>query len=193
MRHAHAVREGRPQLHRVEGDALLRLLEKRNLRVLEASAPGAPGLQLRPVDGGYLVQTPDVVTVDRSAWEVVTAAQPTEAQWADVELAWRVVAKVTSNAIVLAHDGQVVGIGCGQQNRRDAGRLACEKADGRAAGGVYASDAFFPFPDGLDGAVDAGAAVVVQPGGSIRDEEVVARADEVGLAMVLTGERHFRH
>ena len=176
-----------------EGDALLRLLEKRNLRVLEASAPGAPGLQLRPVDGGYLVQTPDVVTVDRSAWEVVTAAQPTEAQWADVELAWRVVAKVTSNAIVLAHDGQVVGIGCGQQNRRDAGRLACEKADGRAAGGVYASDAFFPFPDGLDGAVDAGAAVVVQPGGSIRDEEVVARADEVGLAMVLTGERHFRH
>jgi len=176
-----------------EGDALLKLLEKRNLRVLEATPPSAPGLQLRPIDGGYLVQTPDVVTVDRAAWQVVTEAQPTEAQWADVELAWRVVAKVTSNSIVLVHDGQAVGIGCGQQNRRDAGRLACEKADGRAVGGVYASDAFFPFPDGLDGAVDAGAAVVVQPGGSIRDEEVIARANEVGLAMVLTGERHFRH
>jgi phosphoribosylaminoimidazolecarboxamide formyltransferase/IMP cyclohydrolase len=176
-----------------EGDALLRLLEKRNLRVLEATPPSPQGLQLRAVDGGFLVQTPDVVTVDRARWQVVTDAQPTEAQWADVALAWRVVAKVTSNAIVLVNDGQAVGIGCGQQNRRDAGRLACEKADGRARGGVYASDAFFPFPDGLDGAVEAGAAVVVQPGGSIRDEEVIARANEVGLAMVLTGERHFRH
>jgi phosphoribosylaminoimidazolecarboxamide formyltransferase/IMP cyclohydrolase len=103
------------------------------------------------------------------------------------------VARVTSNAIVLVRDGQAVGIGCGQQNRRDAGRLAAEKADGRAAGGAYASDAFFPFPDGLDAAVDAGAAVVVQPGGSVRDEEVVAAADAAGLAMVFTGERHFRH
>ena len=101
--------------------------------------------------------------------------------------------KVTSNAIVLVNDGQAVGIGCGQQNRRDAGRLACEKADGRARGGAYASDAFFPFPDGLDGAVEAGAACVIQPGGSIRDEEVIAAADEHGLAMVFTGERHFRH
>ena len=118
---------------------------------------------------------------------------PTEAQWADVELAWRVVARVTSNAIVLVHDGQALGIGCGQQNRRDAGRLACEKADGRARGGAYASDAYFPFADGLDGAIEAGAAVVVEPGGSIRDDEVIARADEAGLAMVFTGERHFRH
>ena len=139
------------------------------------------------------MQTPDTVTVDRSAWQVVTEVQPTEAEWADVELAWRVVAKVSSNAIVLVHGGRAVGIGCGQQNRRDAGRIACEKADGRAAGGVYASDAFFPFPDGLDGAVEAGARVVVQPGGSIRDDEVIARADAEGLAMVLTGERHFRH
>lgn len=176
-----------------EGDALVRLLEKRNLRVLEAAPPSPQGLQLRPIDGGFLVQTPDVVTVDRATWQVVTEARPADGQWADVELAWRVVAKVTSNSIVLVHDGAAVGIGCGQQNRRDAGRLACEKADGRARGGVYASDAFFPFPDGLDGAIDAGAAVVVQPGGSIRDEEVIARANEVGLAMVLTGERHFRH
>jgi phosphoribosylaminoimidazolecarboxamide formyltransferase / IMP cyclohydrolase len=139
------------------------------------------------------VQTPDLVTVDRDRWQVVTKVAPTEAQWADVELAWRVVAKVTSNAIVLVNDGRAVGIGCGQQNRRDAGRLACEKAAGRAQGGVYASDAYLPFADGLDGAVEAGAAVVVEPGGSIRDDEVIARADEAGLAMVFTGERHFRH
>ena len=176
-----------------EDDALLRLLEKRNLRVLEAQPPSPQGLLLRPVDGGFLVQTPDEVTVDRSAWQVVTERQPTEAELADAGLAWRVVAKVTSNSIVLVKDGAAVGIGCGQQNRRDAGRLACEKADGRAQGGVYASDAFFPFPDGLDGAVEAGAGVVIQPGGSIRDEEVIARADAEGLCMILTGERHFRH
>jgi phosphoribosylaminoimidazolecarboxamide formyltransferase/IMP cyclohydrolase len=176
-----------------DDDALVRLLEKRNLRLLEAAAPTPPSPTLRSIDGGYLYQTPDLVTVDRSAWEVITKVSPTEEQWTDVDLAWRVVAKVTSNAIVLVKDRQAVGIGCGQQNRRDAGRLAGEKAAGRAVGGVYASDAFFPFPDGLDGAVEAGASVVVQPGGSIRDEEVVAAADELGLAMVLTGERHFRH
>jgi phosphoribosylaminoimidazolecarboxamide formyltransferase/IMP cyclohydrolase len=175
-------------------DALARLqAKKKNLRILEAAPPGAPGLTLRTIDGGYLVQTPDAVTVDRDRWKVVTKVAPTEAQWADVELAWRVVAKVTSNAIVLVHEGQALGIGCGQQNRRDAGRLACEKAAGRAQGGVYVSDAFFPFPDGLDGAIEAGAAVVVEPGGSIRDDEVIARADEAGLAMIFTGERHFRH
>jgi phosphoribosylaminoimidazolecarboxamide formyltransferase/IMP cyclohydrolase len=176
-----------------EGGALLRLLEKRNLRVLEAPPPSPPAPTLRSIDGGYLVQTPDPVTVDRAEWRVVTSVGPSESQWHDLELAWRVVARVTSNAIVLVRDGQAVGIGCGQQNRRDAGRLAAEKAGGRAAGGAYASDAFFPFPDGLDAAVDAGAAVVVQPGGSVRDEEVVAAADAAGLAMVFTGERHFRH
>jgi phosphoribosylaminoimidazolecarboxamide formyltransferase/IMP cyclohydrolase len=176
-----------------DADALIRLLEKRNLRVLEASPPGPLGLSLRGIDGGYLVQTPDAVTVDRSQWQVVTEAKPTEAQWADLELAWRVVAKVTSNAIVLVEGGRAVGIGCGQQNRRDAGTLAGEKAAGRAAGGAYASDAFFPFADGLDGAIAAGAVTVIQPGGSIRDEEVIAAADAAGLAMVLTGERHFRH
>jgi phosphoribosylaminoimidazolecarboxamide formyltransferase/IMP cyclohydrolase len=166
---------------------------KKNLRVLEASPPGAPGLSLRTIDGGYLVQTPDVVGVDRSSWRVVTEVAPNEDQWIDLELAWPVVAKVASNAIVLVKDRQVFGIGCGQQNRRDAGRLACEKAGGRAQGGVYASDAYLPFADGLDGAIDAGAAVVIQPGGSIRDAEVIARADEAGLAMVFSGERHFRH
>jgi len=177
-----------------DADALAFLKEKKkNLRILEAKAPTMPALTLRSIDGGYLVQTADHVTVDRSAWQVVTERQLTEAEWADLEFAWRVVAKVTSNSIVLVKDGAAVGIGCGQQNRRDAGRLAGEKAAGRAVGGVYASDAFFPFPDGLEGAIEAGATVVVQPGGSIRDDEVIAAADEAGLAMVFTGERHFRH
>lgn len=177
-----------------EAGALELLLEKKkNLRVLTATPPGAPALTLRTIDGGYLVQTPDVVTVDRSRWQVVTKVAPTDEQWLDLELAWRLVAKVTSNSIVLVKDLQAFGIGCGQQNRRDAGKLACEKAEGRAAGGVYASDAFFPFPDGLDGAIEAGAAVVVEPGGSIRDDQLIARADDEGLAMVFTGERHFRH
>jgi phosphoribosylaminoimidazolecarboxamide formyltransferase/IMP cyclohydrolase len=177
-----------------EPAALAMLREKKkNLRILEAAAPHVPELSLRAVDGGYLVQTADPVTVDRSTWQVVTRRQPTEQEWADLELAWRVVAKVTSNAIVLVKDGTAFGIGCGQQNRRDAGRLAGEKAAGRAVGGVYASDAFFPFPDGLDGAIEAGATCVVQPGGSIRDDQVVEAADQAGLAMVFTGERHFRH
>jgi phosphoribosylaminoimidazolecarboxamide formyltransferase/IMP cyclohydrolase len=169
------------------------LQARKNLRILEARPPGPPGLSLRVIDGGYLVQTADHVAVDRSQWRCVTKVQPTDEQWADLELAWRIVAKVTSNAIVLVKDGQAVGIGCGQQNRRDAGALAGEKAAGRAHGGAYASDAFFPFPDGLDGAIAAGAATVVQPGGSIGDDKVIAAADEAGLAMVFTGERHFRH
>jgi len=167
--------------------------KKKNLRILEASPPAVPERTLRAIDGGYLVQTADHVTVDRSQWQVVTERQPTADEWADLELAWKVVAKVTSNAIVLVKDGAAYGIGCGQQNRRDAGRLAGEKAAGRAVGGAYASDAFFPFPDGLEGAIEAGATCVIQPGGSIRDDEVVAAANEQGLAMVFTGERHFRH
>jgi phosphoribosylaminoimidazolecarboxamide formyltransferase/IMP cyclohydrolase len=133
------------------------------------------------------------VGVGHQAWRVVTARQPTAEQWRDAELAWLVCARTTSNAIVLAKDGQIVGVGCGQQNRRDSARLAGEKAAGRADGGVGASDAFFPFRDGLDAVCDAGVAVVVQPGGSLRDDEVIAAADERGIAMVLTGERHFRH
>ena len=101
----------------------------------------------------------------RQEWRGRDQGPPTDEQWADLELAWRVVARVTSNAIVLVKDGQAVGIGCGQQNRRDAGTLAGQKAAGRAVGGAYASDAFFPFPDGLDGAIEAGATAIIQPGG----------------------------
>ena len=177
-----------------DDDALALLLEKKkNLRVLTARPPTVPALDVRTIEGGLLVQTPDVVSLDRSAWTVATRRQPTEDEWRDLELAWRVAARVTSNTIVLVKDGQAVGIGAGQQNRRDAGRIAAEKADGRAKGGACASAAYFPFRDGLDAAAEAGATAVIQPGGSIRDDEVIAAADEAGLAMVFTGERHFKH
>ncbi len=166
---------------------------RKNMRALAAPVPRVDPLAFRQFCGGFLVQERDRVGVGHQAWRVVTARQPTAEQWRDAELAWLVCARTTSNAIVLAKDGQIVGVGCGQQNRRDSARLAGEKAAGRADGGVGASDAFFPFRDALDAVCDAGVAVVVQPGGSLRDDEVIAAADERGIAMVLTGERHFRH
>ena len=176
-----------------EDGALEVLAEKKNLRVIEASPPLLDRWDIRTVNGGLLVQSVDVVGLDRSAWQVVTDRGPTDAEWADLELAWCVAARVTSNTIVLVKDGQAVGIGAGQQNRRDAGRIAAEKAGGRARGGACASDAFFSFRDGLDAAADAGATAVIQPGGSIRDAEVIEAANESGMAMVFTGERHFKH
>ena len=148
---------------------------------------------MRPVDGGLLVQQPDPVSTDRSSWRVVTTAAPTDGQWDDLEFAWVVCAAVSSNAIVLAHERQAFGIGAGQQNRLDSARIAAGRAGDRVAGGVCASDAFFPFRDGLDAVVAAGVTAVIQPGGSVRDDEVIAAADEHGIAMVFTGERHFRH
>ena len=165
---------------------------RKSMRLLAAPAPGPPRLGLRQVDGGFLVQEPDVVA-GRETWRVVTERGVDDGAWADAELAWLVCSRTSSNAIVLARDGVVVGVGCGQQNRVDAARLAAGKASGRATGGVAASDAFFPFRDGLDAVADAGVSVVVQPGGSLRDDEVIAAANERGLAMVMTGERHFRH
>ncbi len=176
-----------------EGDALATLGKKTNLRVLTAVAPHPLELDVRPVDGGLLVQTPDPVATDPSAWWVVTERVPTPEQWDDMRFAWTVCAAVSSNAIVLAKDRQSFGIGAGQQNRVDSARIAATRADGRAVDGVCASDAYFPFRDGLDVVADAGATAVIQPGGSIRDAEVIAAADERGIAMVFTGERHFRH
>ncbi len=167
--------------------------KRKNTRVLEAAAPGPLARDYRQISGGFLVQEPHGYAAGRDQWRVVTKAAPTEAQWADAELAWRLVGHVKSNAIVLVKGGQAVGIGAGQQNRVEAGEIAAKKAAGRAAGGAAASDAFYPFPDGVEAAAAAGVAVVVQPGGSVRDDEVTARADELGLAMVLTGERHFLH
>src|ERR1019366_1969994 len=124
-------------------------------------------------------------------WRVVTTAPPTAEQWRDLELAWRLVGHVKSNAIILVAGGQAVGIGAGQQSRVDSAEIAAKKAAGRAKGGASASDAFYPFPDGIEAAAAAGVAVVVQPGGAMRDDALVERADELGLAMVLTGRRHF--
>ena len=176
-----------------DDDALAVLSEKKNLRVLSGLPPYGATLDIRSIDGGLLVQEVDTVNLDRSTWRVVTKAQPTESQWADLRLAWQVCAAVSSNAIVYAKDGQAFGIGAGQQNRLDSARIAAERSAGRADGGVCASDAFFPFRDGLDAAAAAGIRAVIQPGGSVRDDEVIAAADEHGMAMVFTAERHFRH
>ncbi len=176
-----------------DDEALAILTAKTNLRVLSAEPPGPPVLDLRPIDGGLLVQEPDPVSLDRSAWWVVTSTEPTPQQWDDLQFAWTVCAAVSSNAIVYARDRQAIGIGAGQQNRLDSARLAADRAGDRAVGGVCASDAYFPFRDGLDAAAAAGIRAVIQPGGSIRDAEVIEAADEHGIAMVFTGERHFRH
>ncbi len=174
-------------------DALDILGTKKNLRVIEAVAPSSSLLTMRSIDGGLLVQTTDRLIATPAEWTVATERAPSASEMADLEFAWRVAARVTSNTIVLAKDRQAVGIGAGQQNRRDAGRLAATKADGRAVGGACASDAFFPFKDGLEAAIDAGCTAVVQPGGSMRDDEVIEAANDADIAMVLTGERHFTH
>ena len=176
-----------------EPGALEVLTARKNLRVLEAGPPGEERFDMRSIDGGLLVQEPDRFVARRDSWRVVTKAQPTDQNWRDIELAWKVCAWVKSNAIVLVNEGMAVGIGAGQQNRVEPGEIAAKKAAGRAEGGVCASDAFFPFRDGLDVVVAAGVKAVVQPGGSLRDEEVIAAADEHAVAMVFTGERHFKH
>jgi phosphoribosylaminoimidazolecarboxamide formyltransferase/IMP cyclohydrolase len=174
--------------------ALAHLADRRkNTRVISASPPSRTGLSLRQTDGGFLVQESDSFRSAPDTWQVATRLAPDGQQWRDLELAWRVCGVTSSNAIVLAYGGQVVGVGCGQQNRLDAARIAAGKAAGRAAGGAGASDAFFPFRDGLDAMIDAGVTAVVQPGGSLHDKDVIAAADERGISMVLTGERHFRH
>ena len=176
-----------------EPGALAVFAAKANLRVLSAAPPASAALDIRSIDGGLLVQQVDTLSPDRSGWQVVTAAEPTPEQWADLEFAWQVCAVVSSNAIVFANDGQAVGIGAGQQNRVDSARIAATRSGARAQGGVCASDAFFPFRDTLDVAAEAGIAAIIQPGGSVRDADSIAAADEHGIAMVFTGERHFRH
>jgi phosphoribosylaminoimidazolecarboxamide formyltransferase / IMP cyclohydrolase len=167
--------------------------KRKNTRVLEATAPTPDAWHLRPITGGLLLQEPHAFVATRDDWRVVTQRQPTGPELDDAELAWRVCGWVRSNAVVLAKDGTAWGIGAGQQNRVESGQLAATKAAGRAEGGACASDAFYPFPDGIEAAAAAGVAVIIQPGGSVRDEQNIARADELGVAMVLTGERHFLH
>jgi len=171
---------------------------KRNLRLLRMpTAAGETGERrawdIRPILGGLLVQEADAGPDDEGAWQVPTRRAPTAAEWADLRFAWAAVRHVKSNAIVLARGRALVGVGAGQPNRLGSVRIAVETAGERAVGAALASDAFFPFADGLAAAAAAGATAVIQPGGSVRDGEVIAAADAAGVAMVFTGRRHFRH
>ncbi len=187
-------------------DAIALVAAKKNLRLLLTGGlpdPRAPGLTLRTVAGGFLAQGRDNAVVDDMTLKVVTERAPTTQELADLKFAFRVAKHVKSNAIVYVKDGATVGIGAGQMSRVDSSRIAAVKAEeaARAAGlaeslakgSVVASDAFFPFPDGLLAAAAAGATSVIQPGGSVNDKDVIAAANEAGLAMVFTGVRHFRH
>ena len=182
---------------RVEPEAQKVLAKKANLRVLEVPlAHEAQAHDYKRVGGGLLVQTSDSRALDKRAFKVVTRKQPSEAQWADLLFAWCVAKYVKSNAIVFCRGGMTLGVGAGRMSRVDSVPLAALKAEGAhlsLADAVVASDAFFPFRDGLDALAEAGAVAVIQPGGSVRDEEVIAAANERGVAMVFTGIRHFRH
>lgn len=176
-----------------EPGALGVLAAKKNLRILRARTPFGDGWSMRKIDGAMLVQTYDEPGADTSSWRVMSSAQPTGTQLRDAVVAWVACAATSSNAIVLVSNGGTVGIGAGQQNRVDAARIACARAGNRARGAVAASDAFFPFRDGVDALAAAGVAVIVQPGGSQRDDEAVAAANEHGMVMLFTDKRHFRH
>ncbi|MDQ3537697.1 MAG: bifunctional phosphoribosylaminoimidazolecarboxamide formyltransferase/IMP cyclohydrolase [Actinomycetota bacterium] len=178
---------------RFSSEALAVLVGKENLRLLEVPAGIPRQLDLRSVAGGLLVQDADVEAERPDDWTVPTAAKVDDALLAELRFAWQACKHVKSNAIVLTRDRAVVGVGAGQMSRVDSVRLAVEKSQGRCDGAVLASDAFFPFRDGPDLALEAGVAALIQPGGSVRDDEVVNACDERGIPMVLTGRRHFRH
>jgi phosphoribosylaminoimidazolecarboxamide formyltransferase / IMP cyclohydrolase len=169
-----------------------RFRAKKNLRLLEVEHAD-PSRTIKQISGGLLLQDADRGQVKESELKVVTARQPTEDEMRALLFAWRVAKHVKSNAIVYARDGQTVGIGAGQMSRVDAAKFGAMKAVLPLASSVAASDAFFPFPDGLEAVASAGATAVIQPGGSVRDDEVIARANALGIAMVFTGIRHFRH
>lgn len=172
------------------------IARRRNTRILRAEAPRPPavtGVSLRQITGGFLVQQPQCFRSSPGDWRVVTKRRPTEAELSDAAVAWRVCGHVKSNAVVLVNRGVAWGIGAGQQNRVEAAAIAAKKADGRARGGACAGDAFYPFPDGIHAAADAGAAIIVQPGGSVNDPATIAAADQRRVAMVFTGERQFLH
>jgi len=183
-----------------DGAALEVLSKKKNLRVLRLpslahaeKSEGLGRLELRSIPGGLLVQDRDTALASVETSKVVSQRQPSAQERQDLALAWAVCKHVRSNAIVLAKDGVAVGVGPGQPNRLDSVRIAAFRAGDKAKGTVLASDAFFPFADGLLAGVDAGATAIIQPGGSVRDDEVIKAADERGVALMFTGERHFRH
>ena len=176
-------------------DALKSLRRRRRTRILRIDPETGPAssLDLRLVTGGALVQTTDELSEDPAAWKVVTKRGPTEAELHDLAFAWKAGKHIKSNTIVLAKDGALVGMGAGQPNRVVSVHLALRIAEDRATGSVLASDAFFPFPDSIEMAAEGGVVAVVQPGGSIRDGEVVEAADRLGMSMVFTSTRHFKH
>ncbi len=180
-----------------DGDALEILQRKRNLRILEVEpaqdTPGTATYDVRPLSGGVLVQTSDAIEEDPQAWTTATERMPTAAELADLAFAWKAVKHIKSNAIAFVKDRTLMGMGAGQPNRVVSVHLSQRAAGEKAAGCVLASDAFFPFPDNIELAAEAGITAIVQPGGSIRDDEVVAAANQAGIAMVFTGVRHFRH
>ena len=180
-----------------DDDAKAALARRKNLRVMEVGPldrEAEPwGLDLRRVRGGLLVQDRDLLDLDEGRLRVVTSREPTAREWADLRVAWTVCRYVRSNAIVLARDRQVVGVGAGQMNRVEPVRLATKQAGERAKGAAMASEAFFPFPDAVEVAIAAGVTAIMHPGGSVRDAEAAAAAEAAGVAMVTTGIRHFRH
>ena len=177
-----------------EPAALEILQKKRNLRILAIDKqPETPAYDLRPITGGILVQTADAIAEDPTSWTVATQRQPTKNEMKDLAFAWKAAKHIKSNAIVFAKDLALVGMGAGQPNRVVSVHLSQRASGGNAKGSVLASDAFFPFADNIELAAEAGITAIVQPGGSIRDDEVIAAADKAGLAMVFTGVRHFRH
>jgi len=151
------------------------------------------GLLVKSISGGYLVQTPDEHRLKRADTQVKSRRAPSEEEWAALEFSWKVVKHVKSNAIVFARPGQTISVGAGQMSRVDSVKVGAMKAVLPLKGTVLASDAFFPFPDGVEEAAKHGITAVIQPGGSVRDEEVITAANRLGLAMVFTGVRHFRH
>jgi phosphoribosylaminoimidazolecarboxamide formyltransferase/IMP cyclohydrolase len=175
-----------------DNDARARFSAKKNLRLVEVK-PIQPQYALKAVSGGMLVQDPDVRPLAKDDLKVVSKRQPSDAEMRALLFAWKVCKHVKSNAIVYAREGQTVGVGAGQMSRVDSCKIGAMKAILPLLGTVAASDAFFPFPDGVEEIARAGATAVIQPGGSVRDQEVIAAADRLGLAMVLTGIRHFRH
>ena len=179
-----------------EPEALEILMKKPSIRILTNPITRISPLEFRPVSGGILVQQTDLINAEGDNfdnWKQVTGAPVSASTLADLQFAWRAVRAVKSNAILLAHDGAAVGIGMGQVNRVDSAKLAVDRAGDRVKGSVAASDAFFPFADGLEILTNAGVSAIVQPGGSVRDEEVIAAAEKAGVAMFFTGTRHFSH
>ncbi len=177
----------------VTDEARAAFARRPNLRVVVAPIEQPGGWDVRTLPGGALVQDVDAVRETRGDWKVVSSREPTATEWSDLELAWTIAWRVKSNTIVLVRDGATVGVGAGQMSRVDSSWIAIRKAGERARGAVLASDAFFPFPDALAVAADAGCTAVIHPGGSKGDEVVLAAAEARGMAVVLTGVRHFRH